>query len=69
MIHGQTNERTTGRWQAAKRKAAALELELPTPAPGTHVYIVTDGLPHHVVIWLRAFVRAAERAKHKVKLL
>jgi hypothetical protein len=69
MINAPTDERTTGRWQAAKRKAAALELELPTPAPGTHIYIVTDGLPHHIIMSLRAFSRAAERAGHKVKLL
>lgn len=65
-----TNEKPQpGRWQAAKRKADALDLELPTPAPGTHVYIATDGLRHETVMLLRAFARAAERAGHKVKLL
>lgn len=63
------DERSTGRWQAAKRKAAELQLDLPEPAPGTHVYIVTQGLRHETVLLLRAFVRAAERAGNKVRLL
>lgn len=69
MINAPTDERRPGRWQAAKRKASTLQLELPAPAPGTHVYIATDGLPHHIVMMLRAFARAAERDGHKVKLL
>ena len=63
------DERPTGRWQAAKRKASELQLDLPEPAPGTHVYIATDGLRHESVLLLRAFVRVAERAGQKVRLL
>lgn len=58
-------------WQKAKQQAAELllELELPTPAPRTHVDIATDGARGETLFLLRAFVRAAERAGHKVKLL
>lgn len=69
MINASADEPRPGRWQAARRKASDLQLELPTPEPGTHVYIVTEGLRHETVMLLRAFVRAAERAGSKVKLL
>lgn len=60
---------STGRWQAAKRKASELALDLPDPAPGTHVYIVTEGLRNETVLLLRAFTREAARAGAKVRLL
>lgn len=69
MINAPADERSTGRWQAARRKAAELQLDLPTPEPGTHVYIATNGLRHETVMLLRAFVRAVEREGAKVKLL
>lgn len=61
--------RSTGRWQAAKRKASELALDLPETSPGTPVYIATAGLRIETVMLLRAFVRAAERAGSKVRLL
>jgi hypothetical protein len=67
--HAPAHPPSTGRWQAAKRKASELTLDLPEAAPGTHVYIVTAGLRHELVVLLRAFARAAERAGHKVRLL
>jgi len=69
MINVPPEQHRPGRWQAAKRKAAGLQLDLPTPAPGTHVYIAMAGLRHETVMLLRAFVRAAERSGSKVKLL
>jgi len=57
------------RWQDAKQGAADLLVELPQSAEGTPVYIATDGVDHRTLVLLRAFVRAAERAGHKVKLL
>ena len=56
-------------WQQAKANAAELGLDLPTPAEGTHVYIVADRVAHHTLVLLRASVRAIERAGVKVKLL
>lgn len=56
-------------WQQAKVDAVDLGLDLPTPAEGTHVYIVADGVAHHTLVLLRASVRAMERAGVKVKLL
>lgn len=56
-------------WQQAKADAAELGLDLPTPAEGTHVYIVADRVAHHTLVLLRASVRAMERAGVKVKLL
>ena len=62
---------TTSRRQLAKARQSATELslELPTPAPGTAIYIRTEGLDHQTLVLLRAFVRAAERGGHRVKLL
>lgn len=57
------------RWQDAKRAAAELPIDLPQPAPGTAVYISTAGADAQTLTLLRAFVRAAEREGHKVKLL
>lgn len=57
------------RWQDAKRAAAELTIELPQPEPGTAVYISTAGTDPQMLTLLRAFVRAAERKGHKVKLL
>lgn len=56
-------------WQAAKQRASALSLDLPEPAPGTPVYIVTEGLDHAALVVLRASVRAFERGGVKVKLI
>ena len=56
-------------WQSARHSAGELTLELPTPAPGTAIYICTDGIDHPTLVLLRAFVRAAERGGHRVKLL
>jgi hypothetical protein len=61
--------RTPHRWQAAKQQADDLLAELPATAPGTHVYIATDGLDHPTLVALRAYVRAAARAGEKVRLL
>lgn len=60
---------STGRWQASRRKASDLALELPETAEGTHAYIVTDGLRIETVMLLRAYVREATRAGRKVRLL
>jgi hypothetical protein len=57
------------RWQDARRAAAELPIDLPRPAPGTAVYIATVGTDPRTLTLLRAFVRAAERKGHKVKLL
>lgn len=57
------------RWQDARRAAAELPIDLPQPAPGTAVYISTAGTDPQTLTLLRAFVRAAERKGHKVKLL
>lgn len=57
------------RWQDAKQGAADLLTDLPEPADGTPVYIATDGVEPRALILLRAFVRTAERAGQKVKLL
>ncbi len=57
------------RWQDAKQDAADLLIDLPEPAEGTPVYIATDGVEPRTLILLRAFVRQAERAGQKVKLL
>ena len=69
MINAPGNERPSNRWQAARRKAHELDLDLPTVEPGTHVYIATQGLRSETVMLLRAFVRAAERSGSNVKLL
>jgi hypothetical protein len=57
------------RWQDAKQDAADLLTDLPQPAEGTPVYIDTADLDHPMLVLLRAFVRATERAGRKVKLL
>ena len=57
------------RWQDAKVAAAELTIDLPEPEPGTAVYISTAGADPQLLTLLRAFVRAAERQGHKVKLL
>ena len=57
------------RWQDAKQVATDLPIELPAPAEGTPVYITTAGADYRTLVLLRAFVRAAERKGHKVKLL
>ncbi len=56
-------------WQSARQSVGELTLELPTPAPGTAIYICTEGIDHQTLVLLRAFVRAAERSGHRVKLL
>lgn len=57
------------RWQDAKRSAADLDFDLPQPALGTPVYILAAGVDAETLTLLRAFVRAAERTGHRVKLL
>ena len=56
-------------WQRARQSAIELTLNLPTPATGTAIYICTEGIDHPTLVLLRAFVRAAERGGHRVKLL
>jgi len=56
-------------WQSARQSAGELTLDLPTPAPGTAIYICTEGIDHLTLVLLRAFVRAAERTGQRVKLL
>jgi len=56
-------------WQRARHSASELSLDLPTPAPGTAIYLCTDGIDHQTLVLLRAFVRAAERGGHRIKLL
>ena len=56
-------------WQVAKQRGAELPFDLPDAAPGTHIYIATDGLDHPTLVLLRASVRALERTGAKVKLL
>jgi len=57
------------RWQDARRAAADISIDLPQPAAGTAVYISTAGAAPQTLTLLRAFVGAAERKGHKVKLL
>ena len=56
-------------WQKARKSVGELALELPMPAAGTAIYICTEGIDHQTLVLLRAFVRAAERSGHRVKLL
>ena len=56
-------------WQRARHSASELSLDLPTPAPGTAIYISAEGIDHPTLVLLRAVVRAAERAGQRVKLL
>jgi len=69
MTDAEDNKPSSLRWQDAKRAAAELPIDLPQPAPGTPVYIATAGADPQTLTLLRAFVRAAERHGHKVKLL
>jgi hypothetical protein len=70
MLPDAENQKSAApRWQDAKQGAADLHIELPQPADGTPVYIATDGLNHHTLVLLRAFVRAADRGGRRVKLL
>ena len=61
--------RPADNWQKARQSATELSLDLPTPAPGTAIYISTEGIDHPTLVLLRAFVRAAERSGQRVKLL
>jgi hypothetical protein len=56
-------------WQRARHSAGELLPNLPTPAPGTAIYVSTEGIDHPTLVLLRAFVRAAERGGQRVKLL
>ena len=69
MTDANEDELATAHWQNARQSAAELSLDLPTAAPGTAIYICTEGLDHRTLVLLRAFVRAAERAGLRVKLL
>ena len=69
MTDAEDKPNAPGRWQLARRKAAELPFDLPQAAPGTHVYIAAPGADPNTLMLLRAFVRAAERTGHKVKLL
>ena len=69
MTDAQGNELPAEHWQRARQSANELALNLPTPAPGTAIYLCTEGVDHPTLVLLRAFVRAAEREGHRVKLL
>ncbi len=69
MADSEKNSSPPLRWQDARRSAAELSLDLPEPAAGTAVYIATTGTDPQTLTLLRAFMRAAERKGHKVKLL
>lgn len=69
MIDADSEYSPPKHWQNARHEAAELLIELPQPAPGTHVYLATAGAGHRTVVLLRAFVRAATREGHRVKLL
>jgi hypothetical protein len=69
MPDAEKQKSDSARWQDAKQGAADLLIELPQSAEGTPVYIATDGVDHGTLVLLRAFVRDAERAGQKVKLL
>ena len=56
-------------WQKARQQGVDLSLDGIAPAPGTHIYVAADGVNHHTLVLLRAFVRAAERGGQRVKLL
>ena len=69
MTDAQGDPLPADHWQRARQSATELTLNLPTPAPGTAIYICTKGIDHQTLVLLRAFVRAAERGGHRVKLL
>ena len=69
MTDAQGNPLSADHWQRARQSVGELSLNLPTPAPGTAIYICTEGIDHPTLVLLRAFVRAAERGGHRVKLL
>jgi len=69
MSDAQGHELPAQHWQSARQSAAELTLELPTPAPGTAIYICAEGIDHRTLVLLRAFVRTAERGGHRVKLV
>ena len=69
MTEAQGNPLPAEHWQKARHSAGELLPNLPTPAPGTAIYVCTEGIDHPTLVLLRAFVRAAEREGHRVKLL
>ena len=69
MSDAQGHELPAEHWQRARHSASELLPNLPTPAPGTAIYVCTEGIDHPTLVLLRAFVRAAERGGHRVKLL
>ena len=69
MTDAKSDQLPADHWQRARQSANELSLRLPTPAPGTAIYICTEGIDHQTLVLLRAFVRAAERGGHRVKLL
>lgn len=69
MTDAQRDPVPADHWQKARQSVGDLSFNLPTPAPGTAIYICTDGIDHPTLVLLRALVRAAERAGLRVKLL
>ena len=69
MSDAQGHELPAEHWQRAKHSAGELLANLPTPVTGTAIYVCTEGIDHPTLVLLRAFVRAAERGGHRVKLL
>jgi hypothetical protein len=61
MTDAQSDHLPADHWQRARQAAGELLPNLPTPAPGTAIYICTEGIAHPTLVLLRAFVRAAER--------
>ena len=69
MTDAKGNPLPAEHWQRARHSVGDLLPNLPTPAPGTAIYICTEGMDHPTLVLLRAFVRAAERGGKRVKLL
>ncbi len=69
MTDAESNPLPANDWQKAKQAAGDLSLNLPTPTPGTAIYICTEGMDHPTLVLLRAYVRAVERGGQRVKLL
>ena len=69
MTEAQGDPLPAEHWQRARMAATELSLDLPTPVPGTAIYLCTEGIDHQTLVLLRAFVRAAERGGQRVKLL
>ena len=69
MTEAQGDSLPAEHWQRARHSAGDLLTNLPTPAPGTPIYVCTDGIDHPTLVLLRALVRAAERGGQRVKLL